>query len=75
MGNDVLLTLENITGSPYDDTLRGDDGANVVLAGAGDDEIDLRGGDDTTDGGDGTDIADGGAGTDTCQVEFAYACE
>ncbi len=75
MGNDVLLTIEDITGSPYDDTLRGDEHSNVVLAGAGDDEIDLRDGDDVTDGGDGTDIAEGGAGSDTCEVEFASACE
>ena len=74
-GNDVLITIENIIGSHFDDDLRGDDLANVFAGGPGDDVMDLRGGDDTADGGDGTDTADGGAGTDTCAVEFAYACE
>lgn len=71
----AALGIEDIIGSAFDDTLRGDDTDNVVRAGAGDDVIDLRGGDDVADGGDGTDIADGGPGTDSCTVEYATACE
>ncbi len=74
-GNDVLILMENIWGSVFGDDLRGDDLANSILGGPGDDVIDLRGGDDTADGGLGTDIADGGDGTDSCEVEFAHACE
>jgi Ca2+-binding RTX toxin-like protein len=74
-GNDVLITLENVIGSLFDDDLRGDDLANVFEGNDGDDVMDVRGGDDTVDGGNGTDTADGGEGTDTCTVEFAFACE
>ena len=74
-GNDVLISLENIIGSPYPDDLRGDELANVFHGMGGDDVMDMRGGDDVADGGDGTDTADGGDGTDTCTVEFAFACE
>ena len=74
-GNDVLIALENIIGSLYDDDLRGDGQANRISGGVGDDVIDLRAGNDQADGGEGTDTADGGAGTDTCTVEVAFACE
>ncbi len=74
-GNDVLLTIENIIGSLYDDDLRGDEQANRIDGLSGDDVIDLRDGDDIADGGDGTDTVDGGDGTDTCTAEFTYACE
>lgn len=74
-GNDLLLSIENLVGSPFSDDLRGDDEPNDVLAGEGDDVIELAGGDDSVDGGPGTDIADGGPGTDTCLVEIASACE
>jgi Ca2+-binding RTX toxin-like protein len=74
-GGDRLLNLENITGSSFDDTLRGDDTANVIDGGAGDDLLEGRAGDDTIIGGDGVDIIDGGDGTDTCTGEHATACE
>lgn len=74
-GNDVLLTIENMIGTLYDDDLRGDETDNRIDGLSGDDVIDLRGGDDIGDGGEGTDSIDGGAGTDTCTAEFLFACE
>lgn len=74
-GNDVLLTIENIIGSLYDDDLRGDTGINRIDGNDGDDVVDLRAGDDIGHGDQGTDSVDGGAGTDTCTAEFLFACE
>ncbi len=53
---DVLINIENVTGSDYRDNLRGDESANRLQGGAGDDY--LRGGDgaDRLDGGDGIDL-------------------
>jgi len=36
-GNDTLIRFENLTGSSFNDTLRGDGGANVLTGGAGND--------------------------------------
>jgi Ca2+-binding RTX toxin-like protein len=74
-GNDVLLTIENLLGSLYDDDLRGDADANRIDGNDGDDVSAPRGGDDTGNGGEGTDSVDGGEGTDTCTAEFLFACE
>ncbi|MBY5933537.1 M10 family metallopeptidase C-terminal domain-containing protein [Tateyamaria omphalii] len=54
--NDILVGFENVEGSFHDDWLIGDDQANELSAGAGD---------DTLTGGDGSDLLDGGAGSDT----------
>src|SRR5262249_24312545 len=48
--------LENVVGSPFDDSITGDAGANALSGGAGD---------DTLGGGGGSDSSDGGAGVDT----------
>ncbi|WP_343717702.1 calcium-binding protein [Inquilinus sp.] len=53
---DSLFSIENVTGSAYNDTLAGGIGANTLSGGAGDDI--LR-------GGAGADILDGGAGNDS----------
>ena len=62
-GLDTLLGLENVTGSTFDDTITGDAGANILLAGtltgsSGDDDI-LSGG--VGPGPDGDDIFFGGS--------------
>jgi serralysin len=66
--------IENATGSSLDDILLGNNGANVLRGGAGNDSIDGRGGDDTLLGGEGNDYfragtghksIDGGSGSDT----------
>jgi Ca2+-binding RTX toxin-like protein len=73
-GNDTLRTLENVTGSSFNDTITGSTGDNVLSGGAGNDSISAGAGNDTAlggdgndtlDGGDGNDVVSGGAGTDT----------
>jgi Ca2+-binding RTX toxin-like protein/acid phosphatase family membrane protein YuiD len=62
---DYILNFENIIGSDFDDTLVGDDLANVIDGGAGNDVIVSGAGDDTVIGGAGDDIIDSGAGNNT----------
>jgi Ca2+-binding RTX toxin-like protein len=58
-GMDTLKSIENVTGTDFDDTLRGSSGNNVIDGGAGHDVIILdNGGDDTAFGGDGADEFD-----------------
>ena len=59
-GTDVLIGIENIVGSGFDDELTGDDKNNALDGGARDDIL---------VGGAGTDTLTGGAGSDT----FSYA--
>jgi Ca2+-binding RTX toxin-like protein len=61
---DVLLNIENIEGSAYEDELLGDAGSNVLAGFDGDDELVGRAGDDTLAGGTGADHLDGGRGSD-----------
>jgi len=55
-GADTLTSIENVTGSAFDDDIAGDANTNIINAGAGNDEI---------YGTDGADQIDGGAGLDT----------
>ena len=57
--------IEQAIGTGSDDQLRGNDAANVLWGGAGNDRIEGRSGDDWLVGGDGNDWLDGGAGRDT----------
>jgi serralysin len=50
--------IENITGSPYADTITGNLGDNTIKAGDGNDHVYYTGGFDTIDGGNGTDTID-----------------
>lgn len=61
---DVFTSIENLTGSAFDDVLRGDAGANVLTGGAGNDTLVGRAGNDVLDGGDGNDVLQGDAGAD-----------
>src|SRR6185369_2962422 len=57
-GNSGTITgVENVDGSELDDTLIGDDNANVLNGNDGDDTLEGRGGDDALDGGNGSDTA------------------
>src|SRR5215468_3225408 len=62
---DTLAQIENLAGSVFDDSLTGDNGANVLTGNAGNDSLSGLGGDDILIGGAGADHLDGGAGTNT----------
>jgi Ca2+-binding RTX toxin-like protein len=71
--NDTLISIENLSGTAFNDVLSGNDLANVLTGGDGHDLLFGRGGDDVMIGGngddflrgsDGADVLDGGAGWD-----------
>ncbi|MEF8756319.1 MAG: hypothetical protein V5B60_20675 [Accumulibacter sp.] len=64
-GSDTLIAIENLGGSNYDDTLRGDGNANVLSGAGGNDFLDGGAGNDTLDGGAGNDRLWGGTGADS----------
>jgi Ca2+-binding RTX toxin-like protein len=74
-GTDTLSTIEGVHGSPYDDTITGNDADNFELFGndgndtiygrAGNDLLNGGNGDDTLYGEAGYDYLDGGPGTNT----------
>ena len=64
--DDLISTIENITGGFAGDTLEGDAGDNVLMGGAGADTLTGNGGNDTLNGGPDVDTTlDGGDGDDT----------
>ncbi len=64
---DVLISIENLTGSQQADTLTGDAAANVLAGLVGTDLLDGGEGDDTLIGGADADVIDGGDGDDVLQ--------
>jgi Ca2+-binding RTX toxin-like protein len=78
-GADKLTAIEDIYGSPLNDILRGDRGANSLHGRSGNDTILGREGDDQLVGEAGTDPMDGGDGIDDCVTDAAdpppVACE
>jgi Ca2+-binding RTX toxin-like protein len=60
--DNVLTTVERLTGGAGDDTLTGSAAADVLTGGAGADSLDGAIGNDLLDGGTGADSLDGGAG-------------
>ena len=62
---DTLSGINNLIGSRYDDTLRGNSGDNILRGGARGDDLYGGTGADTLDGGAGYDRLEGGAGKDT----------
>jgi len=63
-GFDTLVSIENLTGSRFGDTLIGDDGANLLRGCDGDDVLDGGRGADELRGGAGDDLLLGEAGDD-----------
>ena len=61
---DVIIDIENVQGSRYQDILVGDDGANFLIGIGGDDELRGNGGDDVLHGQEGADRLGGGDGDD-----------
>ena len=64
LGTDKLVSIENITGSVFNNTLTGSSVDNRIDGGAGNDQIYGGAGNDTLIGGDGNDQIDGGSGND-----------
>ncbi len=63
-GFDTLVNIENLEGSAYNDTLRGDANANIIYTGAGNNLVESRGGNDTIYTGGGNDRIVAGDGND-----------
>jgi Ca2+-binding RTX toxin-like protein len=59
------VDIENATGGSGNDTITGNDLANILLGNGGNDTINGAGGNDTINGGTGVDILIGGTGNDT----------
>jgi len=84
-GSDMLVGVERLVGSRYDDSLTGDSNANAISGGEGndilsgeegDDSLMGDAGDDLLDGGPETDTLDGGVGSDVCvNGEALLDCE
>ncbi len=63
-GSDTLSAIENVTSGSGNDSLTGNDLANILSGDAGNDTLSGAGGDDRVLGGAGNDILDGGLGND-----------
>jgi Ca2+-binding RTX toxin-like protein len=61
---DTLTGIENLTGSDFNDTLIGDNNANIIVGGVGNDTLSGNDGSDTLTGGAGSDLIYGGLGND-----------
>jgi len=64
-GSDNFISVENLSGSNFDDSLTGDNNDNVIFGADGDDTIAGLGGADTFLGSAGADTIDGGSDLDT----------
>jgi Ca2+-binding RTX toxin-like protein len=61
---DIFTSIENLTGSNFDDTLTGDNGRNILRGMYGEDRLFGNGGTDRLTGGGSDDYLDGGSGWD-----------
>ena len=79
---DTYVSIENLTGSSFNDSFNGNNSVNMIIGGAGNDSI--RGnlgndvlfgqsGNDTLIGGTGADVLDGGTGDDVASYATAAA--
>nr|WP_316650491.1 hypothetical protein [uncultured Gellertiella sp.] len=68
---DALISIENVTGSNFNDTLSGDGNANLLKGGAGDDTFFTDLGADTLEGGTGIDTANYGNSASGITVNLA----
>ena len=68
---DSYVSIEQVVGTRFNDTLLGSENADVLDGRAGNDNLQGRGGNDTLRGGAGADILNGGAGFDTASFYFS----
>ncbi|WP_298862059.1 calcium-binding protein [uncultured Sulfitobacter sp.] len=68
---DTLISIENLVGWSFNDTLIGDAGANLLSGGLGADFLRGGAGSDTLDGGDGADWADYADGSSNINISLA----
>ncbi|MDQ6432509.1 calcium-binding protein [Mesorhizobium sp. LHD-90] len=69
LGDDVLYSFENATGTNGSDIIRGSNGVNTLVGGNGHDEMHGEGGNDKLFGGNHNDKLYGGSGNDTIKGE------
>ncbi len=74
-GMDTLISIENVSGTVFDDVITGDGGDNWITSGSdgsgsstGNDILSGGGGNDLVEVGIGNHVIDGGAGTDTARI-------
>ena len=72
-GGDVLISIENLIGSAFNDTLAGGYGDNLLFGLAGNDSLYGDSGNDTLVGGAGADTMDGGRGIDRVDYSASAA--
>lgn len=70
-GTDVLLAIENVHGSRFNDTITGDANANFLFGDDGNDSLSGGSGNDALEGGRGNDTLDGGPGFDSASYSNA----
>lgn len=72
-GSDTLISVENVSGSAYGDTLIGSAASDNLYGEAGNDSLDGGAGDDNLYGGNDNDTLSGGAGSDYFQFRSTAA--
>ncbi|QYK41530.1 MAG: hypothetical protein KF887_19600 [Paracoccaceae bacterium] len=73
IGNNVLISVENLVGGAGNDALVGANGGHILDGGAGNDTLTGGTGNDTLIGGSGNNALFGGAGTDTGIFDLDWA--
>jgi Ca2+-binding RTX toxin-like protein len=66
---DVFVSIENLVGSDFNDVLKGDNAANLLVGGLGNDVLAAGGNADRVKGGEGNDTLQGQGGNDTLEGE------
>lgn len=72
-GSDALVSIENVSGSSFNDTFTGNGANNVLIGRGGNDRLTGGAGNDTLNGGTGNDVLNGGTGVDTASYSAATA--
>lgn len=71
-GNDILVNIEGVWGSGFNDSLTGSTGNDILQGNAGNDSIQGGRGDDSLNAGFGSDYLDGGSGNDVLSDSYDW---